>query len=194
MSVRSQNMVWWNPFSWKKKEKASSYTFTDEDRQRSAELKKAQADLRRMQLQKEIEINKLEADIALEELRMDLAELRGESGEEDKSIEGMFAEVFKPVVEAYAFKMKSEVQKNMLPLNSSSGNVQTPPTTNSELKEFSDEELLSFWNDLSPFEKEMAKNASDDKIRSFVINEFPDIKQEQIAKIIKFVHEKEIET
>jgi len=166
-------MVWWNPLSWKKKEKTASYTFTDEDRQRSAELKKAQSDLRRMQLQKEMEINKLEADIALEELRMDLAELRGESGEEDKSIEGMFAEIFKPVAEAYAYKMKTEVQKNMLTINSSSGNVQTPPTTNSELKEFSDEELLSFWNDLSPFEKEMAKNASDEKIRSFVINEFP---------------------
>lgn len=187
-------MVWWNPFSWKKDKKVTSYTFTDEDRQRSAELKKAQSDLRRMQLQKEMEINKLEADIALEELRMDLAELRGETEENNNSLEGMFAEVFKPVVEAYAYKMKSEVQNKILPLNSSSGNVQTPLTTNSELKEFSDEELLSFWNDLSPFEKEMAKNASDEKIRSFVINEFPDIKQEQIAKIIKFVHEKEIET
>jgi len=187
-------MSWWNPFSWKKDKKAPVYTFTDEDRQRSAELKKAQADLRRLELQKEMEIRKLEADIALEELRMDLAELRGEEGEEDKSIEGMFADIFKPVAEAYAFKMKAEVQKKIAPINSSSGNVQTPPTTDSKQTDFSDEELLSLWEDLSPFEKKMAKSANDEDMRSFIISEFPDVNQDQIGKIIKFVREKEIET
>lgn len=178
-------MVWF----WKKKAtEKQRYTFTDEDRETSSEIRNAKKELELLKIQRENELHKLRMEKAKLELQEEINELKGlydDVEEYSDNEDGGVSELIKILVPLFV--------KNQTPASV----VVSPPQVNNsdasitssepQKRSIPDEQLQDIWKNTPAIAKKFAKNASDDSLKVLLIKQLPDVDDDTIARALKII-------
>lgn len=163
------NMVWYKPSTWFKQEDARhNHSFSDEDRETSALLRRQKAEIKIKEMQLEAEIKRREQELRLQELEEQLGDFNDEEEEEGNSPEAMLMQMFAPLI---ASRLSPQ---------------QPTPAAPASL-EVSREKLLQIYDELPNYVKKIAKKMSDEDIRTFIIGKVPNASKATIDEAIAII-------
>jgi len=130
----------------------------------------------------EIELEKERLQYEIEEIRFKREQLRQEQYEtdDDEQPQGASPELMLMSILA---KTMQQPQQGPQP----SPIYQPTPTQAPQPPTISDADISAYWQTLNPALKQMAKNASDETIRTQLINQMPDITQQDTSRIIQHI-------
>ena len=164
-----------NLFKQKAKDNRANYDFDIEDREISLELRKKKAEIKKLQLERQAELDRLEYERKLYELKADLEDLRG-TFEEDETDNG----------NNNPDLMLMGLLAKILNKNSPQSSVEQPPQTQqaSNLIKLSDEQINGYLDSLPKHALKIGKSWSDEQIKTFIKANIPNIDEESINRTI----------
>lgn len=153
-----------------------SYEFTDEDRRVSAEIRKQRQLYQLEQMEMERQNMRLQIELKNAEIRSRIAEFLPEGEEED----GLAMELFKPIINAT--------------LGGMTGNFSPTPNSNSPPKvpsrePLSEDKIKDIYDSLPKAAKKYARNAPEETLKTFALQQIPDLSQEELTKVVKVCRE-----
>lgn len=163
-----------------------NHVFTDQDREKAVQVRKAQADSRLLKIQQDNEIARFEHLLKMEQLRTQAIELRMQRQElresmntppvnnDEDSLLGNLIEMVK-----IGMQQRQIPQAQPIPQP-----VAVSPITPTATGDITDEEIEAYYNKVPKFLIEKAKLDSDDNLRAQLIQFKPDLTANGVKRII----------
>lgn len=159
-----------------------SREFTDEDREEAKLVRAERAKLRKQELQ----IASARQELQLAQIQSRIDEITGYDGEEeDDSLESTMIKTFAPIL-----------MNKFAPQLTQAQNSQTHPLTSSDMANqvsegvsFSDEQIRTVIDGMSPIQKMGAKMAGEEKIRTTLKEKFPAMSEQSVERAIEIIKE-----
>lgn len=155
------------------------YEFTDEDRQNSIEIRRIKQQMMKEELELQREGMRLQLELKNAEIRSRIAEYLPE-GDED----GLAQDLLQPIITA-ALGGKS-------PGQFVANKLQSPPipTETKPLRQpLTEEQIREIKNSLPRSARKWAASASDDALKTMLLQQIPDLSEQEIQKAISIARE-----
>lgn len=171
-------------FSFFKKKRTANYEFTEEDAKRSADIRSANAELKRKRMEYDAELHrldierkKLEMEADIEEARQRLADLRGEDEEEDDDNDEMSLKSLLPLI-----------------LTAVQGRNGNPPAVNNSNPppmaagvHFSDEQIADMYEQIPKLYRKMAQKMTDEQVAMEIRKRLPSMDDDSVNRSITYL-------
>jgi len=157
------------------------YEFTEEDRKYSAEIRKKKQEMELMRMQHEMSLMESQVQLKSMELKAKMLELVPE-GEEEDGVSQMIMQIMQPALGGMINKF-------------SQGTPQPPSQPHKEQEiipsrePISVEELRDFRDSLPRAQRKWAKTAPDGVLRNIILNQMPDLSEQEISLAIQVARE-----
>lgn len=165
----------------KTKDKRNNHTFDDEEREISKEITRKKAELRKLQLEREdglhkleIEKKKLELQKQIEETKYALEEFEEDDYEDDYEEDNPMDTTIKNFLSGILLKSQN---------NTANSNI-TPESNGVVL---SDEQLKTIWNNTPQQYKLISKQMNDEQIKTFIKQQMPTANEETLNRALYIV-------
>jgi hypothetical protein len=153
-------------------------SFSDEDRELSAQIRQQKAELSRLKNERDAELHKLRTEKEKLELQAEIADIRDELyGDDDEQTPDS---IVLGLLSQFLLKQQEhgyQAQK------SQGAAVAVSPNTSI----LTDKELRDIWENLPIKTKAVARNVSDDTLRSYIKTQIPGIDEQTLEKAILIV-------
>lgn len=170
-------MSWFSLF--KKKKVSYPYQFTDEDRELSKKVRdmKQQMQIREMELQ--LQNKELEMQLRNAEIKSRILDLMPDGDEADGIAEQLFSPILQSVLGGGLLKGDQTPLLKKSPQD-------IPPPSRTPLTE---EQIREIKDSLPAGVKKYARSAPDAVIRTFALQQIPDLTEEELFRVVKIAHE-----
>lgn len=171
----------------KKKKESYGMPLTEEEYLRREELKDMRKVLETTKRNLDLEIMIKKAELEKLELQCEIDDIRAEYSQDDGefSPEGMFTNLIKSI-------MSKSLQTNEQNIPGMYNEPQAQPPEEMILQpgiSIPDEDLKQLWNKVPTHQRMFAKLMSDDKIRNYLISNYPQVNKETIERAIKIARQ-----
>lgn len=168
--------------------KPGKYTFSDEDREISSELRQKKKELELLKMEKESELYKLKLEKQRLELQQDIDELKGVYDGAEEALESdsddttnMLIKMFAPMLVA---KFQNPAPVTPTPVSITPSNSLPPQPEQASLTM---EQLKDTWKNTPGMVKKMAKKMDDETIKGYILQKMPNLDDASIARAIEVI-------
>jgi hypothetical protein len=171
----------WNPFR-KKEDRLPSYTFLEEDRGLSLEIRRSKSEIAKQKQQLELEVMKLEAERTKLQLQAEIEEARQRI--QDMTEDSETSHGSNPADVMMMALLSKVMGGNAAPVAPSG--LPPSPINNHEAprENYSDEQIQQLWNNVPKEIKKIARGMSEEQIGDFVSKQMPQVDSDTRTRII----------